>query len=274
MHEKNILPQLYRRTFRPNGVVLGDAREYVPGDDTRFINWYATAKAGVPFVDGIRSDSGADIVFAVDVSASMKFGTRKRSKMALAIDIVEALSQLAKANSDRVGLVLFSDSVEKYLPPRRSGQAFRNAVEEIANSDRRLRTNLPVTLKFLDKIVKKRSAIILICDTFCLASHRKLGLGYLHLLQTKHAVTLLAIGDGNDMPCPQIGKITIEDAESGDAFEIDTDDVDLIAKVREKYATYEKMILEDARAIGVGVFQANTGDSIAKFLLAFFKRRA
>ena len=270
---KNTLSKLYRKTFCPNGIVIGDGREYVPGDDTRFMNWHITAKTNVPFVDGIRSDSGDDVIFAVDVSASLKFGTKKRSKIAMAMDIFEALSQLAVENNDRVGIVFFSDKIEKYLPPGSNGRSFKCVGEKIVRSGQRLGTNLLVPLRFLNKTVKKRSTIILICDTFCLASNRKTALANLHLLQTKHRVILLTICDDNDMPCFRIGKIMVEDAESGDIFEIDTDDVELIAKVREKYAAYEKMILEDVGAIGVRTLRINTKDSAVKCLLTLFRQR-
>ncbi|MDR1595523.1 MAG: DUF58 domain-containing protein [Puniceicoccales bacterium] len=269
---KNALVGLYRRMFPSNGVVLGDSREYVPGDDTRFINWNITAKTAVPFVDRICGDRGSDIIFAIDTSESMKFGTKKQSKMALAADIASALTQLAKVNRDKIGLLLFSDVVEKYLQRCCYGEVFHHTIGQTINSGRRLGTDLLSALKFLNKVLRKGSTVIVICDTFALAKNRKATLEQFHHIAKKNDVIVIRTVDDNDIPPANIGKIVVEDGETGETLEIDTGDSVLMAEIFEKYSAYARIIFRDVGDIGVKIMDANTKISAGEFLFTFFKR--
>ncbi|MDR1401454.1 MAG: DUF58 domain-containing protein [Puniceicoccales bacterium] len=267
--QTNILPRSYRKLFRPNGIVLGDAREYIPGDDVRFINWNITAKTGIPFVDSVKSDSGYDIIFALDISASMKFGTQRQSKFSLASNILGSLSRLAEMHGDRAGLVLFSGGVEKFLKPRRNVKIFKYAIEKSVSTGKKSQTNLASTLKILSRILRNRSVIILICDVFCLATNRKATLAQLHTLREKHDVILLAVIDDGEMPHARAGKVLLEDLETGETLWINTDDMALMSKIMDKYASYQKLIFEDIRSLGVKISQANTRDSLEKSIFTF-----
>ncbi|MDR2737757.1 MAG: DUF58 domain-containing protein [Puniceicoccales bacterium] len=268
---KNALSNLYRKLFPSTGIVRDDAREYVAGDDTRFINWNVTAKANAPFVDNVRTDSGDDVIFALDISKSMRFGTQRQSKISLAADILSALAQLSEMNNDKAGLVLFSNRIEKFLPPRRNTKVFQHLVRMEAESDERLKTDLSNALRFLCKVIKRRSVIILMCDTFALAANRKSALSQFHVLQSKHDVILLTIVDDNDMLRGQIGRVTVEDSESGEIFEIDTDDSAIMVNVDARYSSYRKMIFKGVENSGVKNFVVNTKSSPMKTLFTLFK---
>jgi uncharacterized protein (DUF58 family) len=272
LQTKNTMSTLYRRVFAPTGVVRDDAREYVPGDDTRFMNWPITAKMNAPFVDGVRADRGNDIVFAVDFSESMRFGTRRQSKLSLATDIMSTMVQLVEMNGDRAGLMLFSSLVEKFCHPRRNGMVFRHIIQRKMESNARRRTNLLCALRFLNGVVKKRSSIVLMCDAFALAANRKSALSQFHILRRKHDVTLIAIVDDNDMLHGKLGRIVVEDSESGEIFEIDSDDTLAMESVGAKYSAYKKIIFGDVADVGVKVFIANTRDSATNFLFALLRR--
>jgi uncharacterized protein (DUF58 family) len=262
---------MYRKLFPASGVVRGDARQYVAGDDVRFMNWNVTAKTGIPFVDNTRADSGNDIIFALDVSESMKFGTRRRSKIAMAMGILSPLFRLTEMNGDKAGLVLFSDGVEKYFPPQRGTQSFLHAITNVVFSERKLRTDLSNVLRTLNKVIKKHSSIILVCDVFSLAFGRKSILSQLHLLGSKHDVTLFAIVDDNDMPSARIGRVTVEDAESGEMVEINTNDRALMKKIKAKFDAYQRLIFNGIKAIGIESFQINAKDSPLEFLFSFLR---
>jgi uncharacterized protein (DUF58 family) len=268
----NAMFRLYRRMFRPNGVVLGDSREYVPGDDTRFINWNITAKTGVPFVDGVRADSGNGIIFAIDGSESMKFGTKRQSKMALAVAIASTLSQLAGANGDGVGLLYFSNKIEKYMPIYRHGKDIHHIIGAIANGGRRLGTDLLCAVKFLNCVLRKRTTVILICDVFALAKNRNAVVAAMHGLAKKNDVMAITITDDGDMPSVNVGKITVEDGESGEVLEIDSGDSRIMAMIAEKYGAYCRLIFRDLRSIGIKTICANTSNSAEEFLFTFFER--
>ncbi|MDR2603245.1 MAG: DUF58 domain-containing protein [Puniceicoccales bacterium] len=268
---KNVLSKLYRKFFYPSGIVLADAREYVAGDDTRLINWNITAKTNALFVNNICADSGNDIIFALDVSESIKFGTKKQSKISLAIDILKSLSQLSEKNNDRVGCLTFSNKVEKYFPPRRRPQCFPYTIDRIVHSPEKLRTDLLVALRFLNKVLTKRSRVILICDTFALTVGRKAILAQLHILKSRHDVMMFPMVDNNDMLMARIGRITIEDSETGEIFEIDTDDIEMMARIATQYAAYQKLIFRDVENVGIKIFPINTQDSTMGLLFKLFK---
>jgi uncharacterized protein (DUF58 family) len=271
MASRNVLAKLYRSRFRANGVTFGDTRAYVAGDDTRLINWNVTAKMGIPFVNGIAPDSGNDIIFAVDLSQSMQFGTRKRSKIALISDIVVSLARLAEVNGDRVGLVAFSSSLEKFLPPRRASKIFPHAMANAIRRRRSVQTDVCGALRFLNGTIKKQSLIILCCDTFGLASGRKSILAQLHMLRSKHSVIAITAVDDGDMPPAKIGTVTVEDAETGITFDVDTDDAPMMEKIKSKYAAYVNLIAGDIEKLGVENFTVNTKDSVNKFLFTLLR---
>ncbi|MDR1173187.1 MAG: DUF58 domain-containing protein [Puniceicoccales bacterium] len=268
---KNVLSKLYRRFFYPSGILLADAREYVAGDDTRLINWNITAKTNALSVNNICADSGNDIIFALDVSASMKFGTKKQPKISLATDVFKTLSQLSEKNNDRVGCLMFSNGVEKYFPPRRRAQCFPYAIDKIVHCQEKLRTDLLAALKFLNKVLTKRSRVILICDTFALTAGRKAILAQLHILQSRHDAMMFPMVDGNDMLVAQLGRITVEDSETGEIFEIDTDDVEMMSRVEAQYAAYQNLIFKDVESVGIKIFPINTQNSAMEFLFKLFK---
>ncbi|MDR2628663.1 MAG: DUF58 domain-containing protein [Puniceicoccales bacterium] len=268
---KNILSKLYRKFFYPSGIVLADAREYVAGDDIRLINWNISAKTNALFVNNICADSGNDIVFALDISESVKFGTRRQSKISLAMDILKTLSQLSEKNNDRVGCLMFSNGVEKYFPPRRRVQCFQYAIDKIVHSQEKLRTDLLVALKFLNKVLTKRSRVILICDTFALVVGRKAILAQLHILRSRHDVMMFPMVDNNDMLVARLGRITIEDSETSEILEIDTNDTEMMSRIETKYTAYQKLIFKDVENIGVKIFPVNTQDSAMEFLFKLFR---
>ncbi|MDR2432470.1 MAG: DUF58 domain-containing protein [Puniceicoccales bacterium] len=269
---KNVLSKLYRRFFSSNGIVLADAREYVAGDDTRLINWNITAKTSALFVNNICADSGNDIIFALDVSESTKFGTKKQPKISLAIDILKTLSQLSEKNNNGVGCLMFSDRVEKYFPPRHRLQCFSYTIDKIIHSPGKLRTNLLAALKFLNKVLTKRSRVILICDTFALTVGRKTILTQLHILKSRHDLMMFPMVDNNDMLVAQIGRITVEDLETGEILEIDTNDAEMMARMATQYAAYKKLIFRDVENVGIKIFPINTQDSATEFLFKLFKK--
>ncbi|MDR1528378.1 MAG: DUF58 domain-containing protein [Puniceicoccales bacterium] len=268
---KNVLSKLYRKFFYPSGVVLADAREYVAGDDTRLINWNITAKTNALFVNNICADSGNDIIFALDVSESIKFGTQKQSKISLAIDVLKTLSQLSEKNNDRVGCLMFSNRVEKYFPPRRRTQCFPYTIDKIVHSQEKLRTDLLVALKFLNKVLTKRSRVILMCDTFALTVGRKAILAQLHILKSRHDLMMFPMVDNNEMLVAQLGRITIEDSETGEFFEVNTNDTEMMTRIATQYAAYQKLIFRDVENIGIKIFPINTRNSATEFLFKLFK---
>jgi hypothetical protein len=202
----------------------------------------------------------------------MKFGTRRQTKLALAAEILQKFGGLAERCGDRIGLVLFSDRIEKFFPPRRSAKVFQCAIAGTALSNRKKGTDAANAMNFLRRVIKKRSVVIFLTDIFALASGRKAMMSKLHQLGTRHNTFIVAISDGGDMLRSGIGRVMVEDGESGEMLEIDGDDGQLMEKIHGKCSAYFDLIFMDIGKIGVGALEVNTAYNCDDFLFAFLNK--
>ncbi|MDR1192292.1 MAG: DUF58 domain-containing protein [Verrucomicrobiales bacterium] len=216
----------YRSVFRGSGIDFDEVREYVPGDDVRSIDWKVTARQGRPFIKKYREDRELTILLAIDVSASGNFGSGAESKRERAAELASVLAFSAIKNRDNVGLLLFTDQVELYIPPAKGRFHVLRVIREILfHEPRRRGTNLQVALESIRRTQKRRAVVFLISD-FCLNGDFAAELSalktVLHTVNRRHDLVAVSVSDPRESQLPDVGRLTLEDAETGELVELNT----------------------------------------------------
>lgn len=261
----------YRSVFRGAGIEFAEAREYVPGDDVRRIDWNVTARMGVPWVKEYVEERDLSVVFAVDRSASMLAARPESGRMRAAAELVALLGFSAAYNHDRAGLLTFSEGVERYVEPKRGTRHVLRLVHDVLRADiePRRRTELTPALEHLGRVLRRRSVVFVISDFFTS--------GYAQALQTlarRHDVIALVLEDPLDRTLPDVGLIDVFDVETGARLVVDTSDRGVRARYAE--AATRRAEARNARLSSVGVDRVEVaiGQDIAEPIAAFFRRRA
>lgn len=201
----------YHSTFKGRGMEFVDTREYIPGDDVRNIHWNITARLGHPYVKRFTEERELTILIAVDVSRSHVFGTHSRLKSELAAELVSLLSFAALKNNDKIGLLLFSDEIENYVPPRKTkSHALRLIRDTLEFVPKRTGTNIAKALEYLNKVQKKRCIVFVISDFLDENFERALSVTH-----RRHDTIAFLLEDPMEESWPAVGRILIEDAEAG-----------------------------------------------------------
>ena len=208
----------YRSAFKGQGMIFSDFREYVPGDDVRSISWTLTAKMSRPYIKTFEEDRETQIILVVDISSSMDFGTGEKSKKE-SLDLLSAVLALcAQKNKDSLGLLLFSDDIELYIPPKKTPQHSLRIIKEISGFKRKsTQTNMEKGLVFLHRVLKKKSHIFIFSDFLHSSNFEKA----MKKLAQKHDVVNLIFSDIFERETPPIGLVDIEDIETGQQKTVD-----------------------------------------------------
>ena len=262
----------YHSNFKGRGMTFSEVREYVPGDDVRSIDWNVTARTGKPHIKIFEEERELSVLILIDVSSSGVFGSKKDLKIDLGVEIAAMLSFSAIKNNDKVGLALFSDKVEKYIPPKKGKKHVLRLITDIVNHDfenSNKRTSIKTAIDFANKISRRKSVIFLISDFIDDNFWNEL-----KFLNFKHDVVGLQIYDSYERNFPNIGLINIHDSETGENTWIDTtskkDRNKFLKNSNEKLDKFSKK----CKNIGFDLLQINTDDDYIKFLMQFFRSRA
>lgn len=262
----------YHSNFKGRGMTFSEVREYVPGDDVRSIDWNVTARTGKPHVKIFEEERELSVLILIDVSSSGVFGSKKDLKIDLGVEIAAMLSFSAIKNNDKVGLALFSDKIEKYIPPKKGKKHVLRLITDIVNHDfenSNKRTSIKTAIDFANKISKRKSVIFLISDFIDDNFWNEL-----KFLNFKHDVVGLQIYDSYERNFPNVGLINIHDSETGENTWIDTTS----KKNRDKFQKNSDEKLDKfsmkCKNIGFDLLQINTDDDYIKFLMQFFRSRA
>jgi uncharacterized protein (DUF58 family) len=271
----------YRSAFRGRGIDFDQVREYVPGDEVRAIDWHVTARAGRPFVKEFTEERQLQVIIAVDVSASGEFGSSERSARDVAAEIAAALAFSALANGDRVGLLLFADEVEHYVPSGKGrSHALRIIRDVLTHTPRGRCTNIAHALDHLGRVVRRRAVVFLVSDFAVHApagaaradAHTKLR-DALALAHARHDVVAVHVRDARRDALPDVGVVTLEDAETGELVTVNTSR----RSVRERFAAAASRerdeiacTLAEAR---IDEILVSTDGEYAPALAAFFAAR-
>ena len=262
----------YHSNFKGRGMTFSEVREYVPGDDVRSIDWNVTARTGKPHIKIFEEERELSVLILIDVSSSGVFGSKNDLKIDLGVEIAAMLSFSAIKNNDKVGLALFSDKIEKYIPPKKGKKHVLRLITDIVNHDfenSNKRTSIKTAIDFANKISKRKSVIFLISDFIDDNFWNEL-----KFLNFKHDVVGLQIYDSYERNFPNVGLINIHDSETGENTWIDTTS----KKNRDKFQknSNEKLdkFSKKCKNIGFDLLQINTDDDYIKFLMQFFRSRA
>ena len=267
----------YHSVFKGRGMDFDEVREYSPGDEVRTIDWHVTARAGRPFVKKFVEERERTLILMVDVSASEDFGSGAQSKRELAAELASVLAFSAIRNTDKVGLVLFTDQVELYVPPRKGRRHGLRIVREILGFEPQSRgTDIVNALDFVNDVVSRRSVVFLISDfqapgamSDSLPSLRKA----IGRTNRRHDLVALPIDDARENRMPNVGIVTIEDAETGELVEIDTANDALRQRFAEIAQDRTAQLQRAFTGEAVDSLRITTDQSYVAPLMAFFKNR-
>lgn len=260
----------YHSIFKGQGMEFSEVREYQPGDDVRTIDWNVTARMGSPFVKKYVEERELTVYILVDASASGLFGSFGRRKQELAAELGALLAFSALSNHDKVGLILFTDKVEKHIPPGKGkGHVLRIIREVLYFEPAGTGTDLAAALDFLGRVTTKRSVVFLLSDFFDAGWEKTLS-----IVNRRHDVVALAVRDGLELDLPEAGLLTVRDLETGTEAVVDTSS----AVVRGTYAARMSALLERTRAAmkkaRVDLLELRADEPYEKPLTRFFTARA
>lgn len=215
----NIFAGQYHTAFKGKGMAFSEVREYQYGDDVRDIDWNVTARFHKPYIKVFEEERELTVMLLVDVSGSLDYGTRKQMKRDMAAEIAAVLAFSAIENNDKIGVIFFSDKIEKYIPPKKGRKHILLIIREMLDfrAESR-RTNITGALEFLTSVMKRRSTAFMISDFYQQASFENA----LSVSNRKHDVVAIQVYDRSAMTLPDVGLIRVEDAETGHAMLIDT----------------------------------------------------
>lgn len=265
----NIFSGEYHTHFKGQGMTFSDFREYVAGDDVRSISWTLTARAGKPFIKTFEEERELTMILAVDVSGSQDYGSKNYFKGETLTYVAATLAFSAIKNNDQVGLLLFSNDVELYIPPKKGrAQVYRIIRELLYFKPKNTTTKISAGLDFLRGVLKKRATIFLLSDfqdTDYEAS--------LRLLERKHEVIAGLVQDETEFLFPDVGVIELQDSETGEMVIVDTSNPGFRAEMQKKFKTDFESFQKNLSRSGVRSFSFQPDDNYHHALLAFFKRK-
>ena len=252
----------YHSVFKGRGMDFDEVREYVPGDEVRTIDWNVTARAGRPFVKKFTEERELTILLLVDVSASGNFGSAAQSKRELAAELASVLAFSAIRNSDKVGLILFTDRIEQYIPPKKGRRHVLRVVREILFYQPRGRgTDTVKALDFANHILHRRAIAFLISDfqspgdpDQALADLRRA----MRQTNRRHDLVALHIQDAREKSLPDVGVLAIEDAETGEVVELDTADPEVRARFEQEVNDRTQRLVRGFRAEAIDTLELDT----------------
>lgn len=260
----------YHSVFKGRGMEFAEVREYQPGDDVRTIDWNVSARSGHPFVKVFEEERELTVMLLVDVSSSGNFGTAERFKREIAAELSAVLAFSAIKNNDKVGLMIFSDKIEKYIPPRKGKKHVLRVIREILfYKPQDSKTDLNVALEYLSRIIKRKSTVFLISD-FLTESFEK----SLHVANRKHDIIAISITDPREVTLPDVGLIELVDAETGEAISVDTGSSAIRNGFYQSASAHQKQLKSLFRSIGVDHIDILTDRSYVEPINRFFRMRA
>ena len=259
----------YKSAFKGRGMAFSEVRQYNYGDDVRFIDWNVTARFNAPFVKIFNEEREMTVMLLIDVSGSNLFGTRKQFKTDLITELAAVLSFSAITNNDKVGVIFFSDTVEKFIPPAKGKSHILRIIRELLTyTPSQRQTDLSEALRYFTNAIKKK------CTAFVISDY--VGGDFeqaLKIAANRHDIVALQISDKGEAAIPNLGLLELMDPETGKRFWADTSS----PKVRDSYAQWWKKLtdtnLDLFRRSGIDVAQLYTDEDYVPALSALFARR-
>ncbi len=259
----------YHSTFKGQGMEFEEVRQYLPGDDIRLIDWNVTARTGYPYIKKFREERELSVILLVDVSSSGLFGTKEKFKEDTAAELCALMAFSAIKNNDKVGMIIFTDRIEKFIPPKKGRPHVLRLIREILHfKPTGTGTDIAGALEYFNRVIKKKSVVFLISD-FLSEDYLK----PLQIANNKHDIIAMKISDPRELEFDNVGMIELEDAETGETFIIDTASSEFRRDFAAKAEADNFSLKRSFQLINLDFIQIITNQSYIVPLINFFKIR-
>ncbi|MDC0165362.1 DUF58 domain-containing protein [bacterium] len=259
----------YHSSFKGRGMTFSEVREYQPGDDVRLIDWNVTARSGSPFIKVFEEERELTVILLVDISSSGSFGSKNYQKKGISAEIASVLGFSAIKNNDKVGLILFSNDIVKYIPPKKGKSHVLRVVRELLYTKPDFKgTSIKNALEFLMKVTKRKAVVFLLSDF--------LDEGFLDSLKItarKHDLVSINIFDPYEQNFPNVGMLKAEDAETGVKFWIDTSNDHYLKQMNDLNTKKTNEFYKSTQKMGLDIIPISTSEDYVEPLMSFFKKR-
>jgi uncharacterized protein (DUF58 family) len=260
----------YQSVFKGRGIEFTEVREYLPGDDIRSIDWNVTARTGHPYVKKFEEERELTIMFVVDASGSGAFGSVRRFKAELAAELCAVLAFSATRNNDRVGLVMFSDRIEKVVPPQKGRRHVLRVVRELLYTEPEgTGTDIPMALDYLANVVRRHAVVFLVSDFQTSGYDRALAVA-----NRRYDLIAIDVSDPRESELPSVGLVELEDAETGERIVVDASDRRFVERFAEEMEKRRAAKESGFRKLGVDRIAVSTDRPYVEPLERFFRMRA
>jgi len=266
----NLFGGEYHTTFKGRGMTFSEVRQYQFGDDVRNIDWNVTARYNEPFIKVFEEERELTMILLIDISGSEYFGSTSQFKNEIVTEIAATLAFSALQNNDKIGLILFTDVIELYIPPKKGKSHVLRIIRDLIEfKPKSKKTNIQQALQFLSNVMKKKAIVFVISDFITDEDYKNA----LKITSKRHDLTGIRIYDALEETIPNLGVVQMDDEETGESMLVDTTS----KTVRNNYAKYyrEKVhfFQETFSKSGAGTMDCRVDESYVKKLLGYFKRR-
>ena len=260
----------YHTSFKGRGMTFSEVRQYQFGDDVRSIDWNVTARYREPYIKVFEEERELTMMLMVDVSGSALFGTSKQFKNEIVAEIAATMAFSATVNNDKIGLILFSDQIELFIPPKKGKSHVLRIIRELVEfTPKSTKTNHSQALQFLSRVMKKKAIVFLISDFMTNDDYDKT----LKIAARKHDLTAIRVYDPREEKLPNIGIVNVLDAESREIMLVDTSSKKVRMEYEKDYHEKVKTFQETFTRNGAGTVSTRVDQSYVTTLLAYFKSR-
>lgn len=260
----------YHTSFKGRGMTFSEVRQYQFGDDVRAIDWNVTARYNEPYIKVFEEERELTMLLMVDVSGSESFGSKNQFKSEIITEIAATMAFSATQNNDKIGLILFSDQIELFIPPKKGKSHVLRIIRELIEFHPKSRkTDVSQALKFLSGIMKKKAIVFLISD-FMTDDYEQT----LKIASKKHDITGIRVYDIREEKIPNLGMVSMLDAETGETQLVDTSSKSVRMEYEKHYHNKIKYFRETFSKCGAGVVNTRVDESYVTKLLGYFKARA
>lgn len=259
----------YHSAFKGRGMAFSEVREYLPGDDIRAIDWNVTARFNHPYIKVFEEERELTVMLLVDVSGSEEFGTQKQLKQDVITELCAVLAFSAIQNNDKIGIIFFTDKIEKFIPPKKGKRNVLRVVREILYfKPKRKETKLSATFEHLNKMLTRTSVIFVISD-FLDEGYEK----SLKILNKRHDVVVIHLKDRREEELPNLGLFMAKDPETGKEFLVDTSQWNLRSAYDKKFKAHQSHLNILFKSLGIDKIPISADQSYIEPIMKFFKLR-
>jgi uncharacterized protein (DUF58 family) len=267
----NIFAGQYHSAFKGRGMAFSEVREYQFGDDVRDIDWNVTARFHRPYVKVFEEERELTVMLLIDVSGSLDFGTQKQMKRDMVTEIAATLAFSAIQNNDKIGVIFFSDKIEKYIPPKKGRKHILYIIREMLDfKPESTRTDIKQAIEFLSSVQKRRTTAFILSDFYVRSNFQQ----SLQIANRKHDVVAIQVYDQRARELPDVGLMKVVDAETGYEQYVDTSSKKLRQAYQKYWLTRQAQLQETFNKSNVDNVSIATNDDFVKSLLLLFKQRS